>query len=191
MIYLARIPKRVQGYVIGIGLCLIMLMQEKDSFSFKYALIPVIFNNLLLIVSSCVMGGPVYVNNRCVVFGAFWYLFSIVFFLASFYRAVDLFYLFDDGFMLCTGFQLYYSWQTFEKNDWTFGDFLKAQWGVWGSIKSLMDQDGQTVDLKEKYERHLEKQRLKSKKYSGVPRGDEEEEGTLLRSVEGSTGSEV
>jgi len=110
MIYLARIPKEYKGYLVGIGMCLIMMMQEKDAFSFKYALIPVIFNNLLLVCSGCVLGGPIYVNSRCAALGAFWYIFSIVFFIGSYFRAIDLFYLFDDAFMIATAFSLYYSW---------------------------------------------------------------------------------
>jgi hypothetical protein len=51
IIYLGRLPKYLQGYVLGIGTCLIIVMQEKDSFSFKFALVPLIFNNFLLIWS--------------------------------------------------------------------------------------------------------------------------------------------
>ena len=51
MIYLARIPKHLHGYVLSFGLLLIMVSEEKDFLSFKYALIPLAFNNGLLFLS--------------------------------------------------------------------------------------------------------------------------------------------
>ena len=81
MIYLARIPKQYRGYLMGVGTCLIVLMQEKDSQSFKYALIPIIFNNILMITSQCLLSGPIYVNTRMVLFGAIWYVISIIAFI--------------------------------------------------------------------------------------------------------------
>ena len=51
MIFLAQVPKEYQGYLLGCGLLLIMIIEEKDFLSVKYALIPIAFNNLLLIVS--------------------------------------------------------------------------------------------------------------------------------------------
>lgn len=110
IIYLARIPKYAQGYLLGAGTCLIIIMQERDSFSFKYALIPLIFNNLLLIFSQCMMSGPIYVNNRMVLFGAIWYVASILAFFASYHKLIDFFYIFDDMFVFSTGLSLFYSW---------------------------------------------------------------------------------
>ncbi len=63
---------------MGLGTCIIILMQEKDSQSFKYAMIPLIFNNVLLITSQCLLSGPVYMNTRMVLFGAIWYVISII-----------------------------------------------------------------------------------------------------------------
>jgi hypothetical protein len=110
MVYLARIPDKYKGVTIGIGMGLIIMFQEKDSFSFKYALIPMIFNNLLLIGSSCLMTGPTYVNSRCVAYGMFWYILSIFCFLMSYFQYFDFLLLFDDGFIMSTGLSLFYSW---------------------------------------------------------------------------------
>jgi len=81
MIYLARIPKHYGGYLLGLGLSLILVMQERDALSFKFALVPIIFNNMLLILSQCLMGGPGYVNSRMVAFGTIWYLLSVISFI--------------------------------------------------------------------------------------------------------------
>ena len=55
MIYLARIPKALQGYVLGMGILLIVITEEKDFMSFRYALVPLAFNNGLLFISQCVL----------------------------------------------------------------------------------------------------------------------------------------
>lgn len=81
MIYLARVPKNLKGYILGIGLCLIIVMQERDALSFKFALVPLVFNNVLLIFSQCIMGGPSYINSRMVVFGTIWYILSVISFI--------------------------------------------------------------------------------------------------------------
>ena len=52
IIYLSRLPKEWQGYTLAFGVSIIIVLQEKDSFSYQYALIPLIFNNLILICSS-------------------------------------------------------------------------------------------------------------------------------------------
>lgn len=89
---------------------LIVLMQEKDSFSFRYALVPMIFNNSLLIISQYLNKEPTYVNNRMVIFGLLWYVASIVFFLGSLRKLIDFFYIFEDLFLFATGMSLFYSW---------------------------------------------------------------------------------
>lgn len=99
---------------------LIIILQEKDSFTFKYALIPLIFNNLLMIISSCLIAKPPYVNSRMVIYGAIWYVISIISFLGAYHKMLDFFYIFDDVFIFSNGMSLFYSWQTYEKNDLTF-----------------------------------------------------------------------
>ena len=111
MIYLGRIPKEFQGYLLGFGLLLTLLMQEKDSKNFKYALIPIIFNNMLLIVSQCFFrSSPVYVNSRMVAFGAIWYTMSIVGFVGEYHELFDFYYIFQDLTIFATGLSLFYSW---------------------------------------------------------------------------------
>ena len=34
IIYLARLRKEIEGYTLGLGICIIILLQEKDSFSY-------------------------------------------------------------------------------------------------------------------------------------------------------------
>ena len=89
---------------------LIILMQEKDSFTFRYALVPMIFNNLMMIFSTCFMGQPGYINNRMVAWGAIWYILSIIAFLGSYMKVFDMFFIFDDLFLFSTGLSLFYSW---------------------------------------------------------------------------------
>ena len=34
IIYLARVPKALEGYILAFGICIIIVLQEKDSFSY-------------------------------------------------------------------------------------------------------------------------------------------------------------
>ena len=58
IIYLSRLSKELTGYTLAFGICIIIVLQEKDSFSYQYALIPLIFNNLVLICSSALYDKP-------------------------------------------------------------------------------------------------------------------------------------
>jgi len=68
--------------------------------------------------------GPVYVNSRMVVFGAIWYILSIIAFVGQYHKFLDFFYFFQDLSIFSTGLSLFYSWQTYEKHDITFEGFL-------------------------------------------------------------------
>lgn len=125
--------------MIGTGICIIIIMQEKDSFSFRYALVPVIFNNFIMIVSQCFIATPLYVNTRMVAFGAMWYIISIIAFFASYHKLLDFFYVFDDLFMFSTGLSLFYSWQTYEKNDCTFTKFFFEQSTIFIKLQSFIE----------------------------------------------------
>lgn len=90
-----------------------MLMQEKDSGSFRYALIPIVFNNMLMVVSQCMSskeGPAVYVNTRMVFYGAVWYIISIIGFVGAYHKLFDFFYFFQDLTIFATGLSLFYSW---------------------------------------------------------------------------------
>jgi hypothetical protein len=80
MIYLARIPEERKGYILGLGVMLVIIVEEKDFMSMKYAMIPLTFNNTLLFTYQCLInrGMKYEVNQLMVVKGVFWYVVSIV-----------------------------------------------------------------------------------------------------------------
>mmetsp|Transcript_24583 Transcript_24583/g.24181 ORF Transcript_24583/g.24181 Transcript_24583/m.24181 type:complete len:206 (+) Transcript_24583:359-976(+) len=191
IIYLARIPKAYQGFFMGIGMLLILLMQEKDSFSFKYALIPVIFNNLLLIVSQCIISTPLYVNTRMVLFGALWYIVSIIAFIGSFQQLLDFFYIFEDLFLFSTGISMFYTWQTLEKNDITFTKFALEQTQLYQKFLSYIErqeEESELDNLRQNHQKSLKKSSMKKeqKKEKKKLQFSEENE---VRIIGGSTGS--
>lgn len=75
-----------------------------------------------------------------VLFGAIWYIISIVAFFASYHKILDFFYIFDDLFMFSTGLSLFYSWQTYEKNDVTFSRFIVDQTLLFKKISNIIDK---------------------------------------------------
>ncbi|CDW89904.1 UNKNOWN [Stylonychia lemnae] len=190
MIYLARIPKELRGYLMGVGTIVILLAQEKDSQSFKYALIPLIFNNFFMISSQCFLQGPVYVNTRMVVFGAIWYIISIIAFVGQYHKFLDFFLFFQDLTIFSTGLSLFYSWQTYEKNDITFENFIQLHADQY---RELMDQKrrrqnesrleeselGNLKRLEEKSNRKQEAKKQQKLKQMKMGTGDEES-GILL-----------
>ena len=110
IIFLARVPKELEGYILAMGICIIIVLQEKDSFSYQYALVPLIFNNLILICSSAFFDRPGSFNPTMVMYGAFWYIVSCIGFLLTFSESLDYYFLFDDLFMIATAFSMFYSW---------------------------------------------------------------------------------
>ena len=126
MTYLARVPKERQGYVLGFGTILILLTQEKDYSSFLYALIPLTFNNVLLVASQCSKASiGIYVNTRMVFDGIVWYILSMVALVGAYHELFDFYYVFQDLTIFCTGLSLFYSWQTYEKYDVTLYQALR------------------------------------------------------------------
>ena len=113
IIFLARVPKDLVGYFLAFGIIIIVTLQEKDSFSYQYALIPLIFNNLLLICSSVIYDKPGSFNPEMVLYGAIWYAVSCIGFLLTFSERLDYYFVFDDLFMISTAFSMFYSWQSF------------------------------------------------------------------------------
>ena len=113
IIFLARIREEIKGYFLAMGICAIIILQEKDSFSYQYALIPLIFNNLLLICSSAMYDRPGSFNPTMVIYGAVWYVLSCLGFLLTFSDTLDYYFIFDDLFMISTAFSMFYSWQSF------------------------------------------------------------------------------
>jgi len=114
IIFLARIQEQLVGYILAIGISIIIILQEKDSFSYQYALIPMLFNNLVLIGSSALYDKPGSFNPTMVMYGAFWYMVSVVGFLLTFSETLDYYFFFDDLFMVATCFSMFYSWQSFQ-----------------------------------------------------------------------------
>ena len=117
IIYLARLPKEMEGYTLALGISIIIFLQEKDSFSYQYALIPLIFNNMVLICSSALYDKPGSFNPSMVFYGAIWYFVSVLGFLLTFSEALDYYFFFDDLFMISTAFSMFYSWQSFQVSE--------------------------------------------------------------------------
>ena len=114
IIFLSRISREFEGYILALGICIIIFLQEKDSFSYQYALIPLIFNNLVLICSSALYDKKGSFNPTMVIYGAIWYMVSVVGFLLTFSENLDYYFFFDDLFMVSTAFSMFYSWQSFQ-----------------------------------------------------------------------------
>jgi len=114
IIFLARLRQELVGYTLAVGICIIIVLQEKDSFSYQYAVIPLIFNNLVLICSSILYDKPGSFNPSMVFYGALWYLASVLGFLVTFSERLDYYFFFDDFFMISTSFSMFYSWQSFQ-----------------------------------------------------------------------------
>lgn len=117
IIYLSRLREELVGYFLALGICIIVFLQEKDSFSYQYALIPLIFNNLVLICSSAIYDKPGSFNPTMVLYGALWYIVSCFGFLLTFSETLDYYFVFDDLFMVSTAFSMFYSWQSFQVID--------------------------------------------------------------------------
>ena len=113
IVYLSRIPKEKSGYFIATGTAIIIILQEKDSFSYQYALVPLIFNNLVLICSNFTCDSPGSYNKSMVMYGALWYVISCIGCVLTFSEQLDYYFVFDDLFMVATSFSLFYSWQSF------------------------------------------------------------------------------
>ena len=96
------------------GTAIVIILQEKDSFSYQYALIPLIFNNLVLYFATVVYESANSFNTEMVVHGALWYFISVIGFIFTFSEELDYYFLFDDLFMVSTAFSLFYSWQSYE-----------------------------------------------------------------------------
>lgn len=121
IIFLSRLPKDYEGYILALGICIIIFLQEKDSFSYQYALIPLIFNNLVLICSSAIYDKKGSFNAGMVIYGAIWYLVSVFGFLLTFSENLDYYFFFDDLFMVSTAFSMFYSWQSYQVGEATDG----------------------------------------------------------------------
>ena len=110
IIFLSKIPREKEGYFLAMGTAIVIILQEKDSFTYMYALIPLIFNNLVLIFSTFIYESAGTFNTQMVVHGALWYVISCIGFIFTFDDSLDYYFLFDDLFMVSTAFSLFYSW---------------------------------------------------------------------------------
>jgi len=119
IVYLARIPENKAGYCLAFGISIIIIMQEKDSYHYQYALIPLIFNNLMLICANIFLDHPDTYNWQNVKYGGLWYLISCVGFVCTCSEELNYYFLFDDLFIISTAFSLFYSWQTYTENTLT------------------------------------------------------------------------
>ena len=114
IIFLAKIPKKKEGYFLAFGTAIVIILQEKDSFSYQYALFPLILNNLILYFSTALYDTVGTFNTEMVIHGALWYVISVIGFVFTFSETMDYYFLFDDLFMVSTAFSLFYSWQSYE-----------------------------------------------------------------------------
>jgi len=119
IIYLAKLPDKKSSYLIALATIIVIFLQEKDSYSYKYALIPLIFNNLTLISSNFIEKGSKEVNPQMVALGGLWYGISFLAFLCSFSTTLDFYFFFDDVSMFATQISSFYSWQTYQRDPLT------------------------------------------------------------------------
>lgn len=113
IVYLARVPPKFTGYCLALGISIIVIFQEKDSFNYKYALGPLIFNNIVFISASYLLDHPEDYNMENIRYGGYWYGASFFMFIGTMMERIDYYFVFDDLFLACTCLSLFYSWQTY------------------------------------------------------------------------------
>jgi hypothetical protein len=59
--------------------------------------------------------------------GVVWYVVSILALIGAYHKLFDFFYMFQDLMIFSTGLSLFYSWQTYEKDDLSLTDFYHEQ----------------------------------------------------------------
>lgn len=116
IIFLARIPEKYSGALLSIGTAIIVILQEKDSYSYHYAVIPLLFNQLILICSTLLREHKVSFNKTMVAHGALWYTLSLASALFSYSEYWNYYFFFDDIVMISTAFCLFYSWQSYDND---------------------------------------------------------------------------
>jgi hypothetical protein len=97
--------------LLATGISIIILFQEKDSFDWKYALAPLIFNNIVLFTANMLLDHPEDYNMECVKYGMYWYAASGIGFLGMMSSWANHYFIFDDIFVVCTCISLFYCWQ--------------------------------------------------------------------------------
>ena len=117
-------PPKWQGYLLALGISIIVVFQEKDSFDFKYALGPLIFNNIVFISANYLLDHPEDYNMDCVKYGSYWYAASGIGFLGMMSSWLNHYFLFDCWFVVCTCISLFYCWQMYTDETIT----LKELW---------------------------------------------------------------
>lgn len=65
-----------------------------------------------------------YVNTRSTIDGTLWYLLSIVAYVGAYHGLFDFYYFFQDMAVFSNGMSLFYTWQSYEKNDITLRQYL-------------------------------------------------------------------
>lgn len=136
IIYLANVPPKWQGYCLATGISIIVIFQEKDSFDFKYALGPLIFNNVVFITANMLLDHPDDYNMDCVRYGGYWYAASGIGFLGMMNSWLNHYFIFDDLFVVCTCFSLFYCWQMYTDDTIMLGDL----WRDLLNIKSVVQE---------------------------------------------------
>ena len=114
IIYLARIPEEWSGALLAVGTAIIVILQEKDSYSYHYAAIPLVFNQLILICATCFLKTKGQLNRAMAAYGALWYVVSCACLVFINSDVLNYYFFFDDIFMISTAFCLFYSWQSYD-----------------------------------------------------------------------------
>ena len=114
IIFLARIPEKYAGAILSIGTAIILILQEKDSYSYHYAVIPLLFNQMILICSTLFLKHKVTFNRKMVAKAALWYIISIACMVAVYSDMWNYYFFIDDMAMISTAFCIFYSWQSYD-----------------------------------------------------------------------------
>lgn len=121
--YLGRLSDQAGSYFVAFSVGLTIVLQEKDSYAYKYSLITFVVNYTVLFCAAQGGDKPKYINSNMVKLGALWYFIACVGFMCSFHGLASLNFLFicEDLFIFGTGLSFFYTWQTYEPV--TFGIF--------------------------------------------------------------------
>jgi hypothetical protein len=106
-----------------------------------------------------------YLNTKTTLDGTLWYILSIVASVGAYHGLFDFYFVFQDFVIFSNGMSLFYTWQTYEKNDIAFSEAIMR-------LRSLvMREEGAKCDhgsVQKITKDEIERMRLKSMRKSGV-----------------------
>ncbi|TNV73007.1 hypothetical protein FGO68_gene3324 [Halteria grandinella] len=164
LLNLARCPKHLHGYIFGSFFFLTIMLQEHNPLSATASLVPFLLNTLTFWYFHCFhhKGHRIpYVNTRTTIDGTLWYVLSIVAYVGAFHGLFDFYYFFQDMAVFSNGMSLFYTWQTYEKADFSISQYLGIVKGYFGENKQ---SEYGLVQSQKISKEDLERMRLKAQR---------------------------